>query len=296
MPPGSRIAIIRLRSLGDCVLTTPAIALLKNYRPDIEIAVVVENAWEAVFDGNPDLAAVLPPSAMAVRLFGPDLCLNLHGGTRSLSLTVRSGARYRAGFAHFRFSWLYNLRIPTAQEIFGVNRKVHTAEHLASAVFWLGVAPGDIPAARLFAAAPEPRSPYVVLHPVASEPGKTWPASCFIETARWLRARLDLDPIFIGGPADDLSPFQEFTTLAGQPLTEVKRILSGASLFVGNDSGPAHMAAAFHLPLVVLFGDSDPVIWAPWKAQAEAIAAGGALAQVSVSRVISAIERLKVAA
>ena len=63
--------------------------------------------------------------------------LNLHGGTRSLWLTLTSGARYRAGFAHHRFSFLYSQKIPTAQAILGVDRPVHTAEHLASAVFWL---------------------------------------------------------------------------------------------------------------------------------------------------------------
>ena len=41
LPHGARVAVIRLRSLGDCVLTTPALALLKEYRPDLKIAV----AW-----------------------------------------------------------------------------------------------------------------------------------------------------------------------------------------------------------------------------------------------------------
>lgn len=296
LPSGSRIAVIRLRSLGDCVLTTPALALLKNHRPDLEIAVVVEDVWEPVFEDNPDVSATLPPSAMAIRLFGPDLCLNLHGGTRSLVLSIRSGARFRAGFAHFRSSWLYNQRIPTAQQILGVNRKVHTVEHLASAVFWLGVPPGAIPAARLFAAEPEPRAAYAVIHPFASESGKTWPAGHFVETARWLRRHLSLDSIVIGGPGDDFSSFQEFTTIRGRPLAEVKRLLRGASLFVGNDSGPAHMAAAFQLPMVVLFGTSDPVIWAPWRTQAEVISCSGALPEVPVVRVTGAIERLKVAA
>lgn len=296
LQPGSRITILRLRSLGDCVLTTPAIALLKAARPDVDVAVVVENVWEPVFEGNPDVAMTLPPSAMAIRMFGPDLCLNLHGGTRSLALTVRSGARFRAGFAHFRASWVYNVRIPTAQEVLGVDRKVHTAEHLASAVFHLGVPPAPIPRARLFAAEPEARAPYAVFHPVASEPAKTWPRERFVETARWVRKTLGLDPVFIGGPTDDLSAFQEFGTFGGRPLEEVKRLLRGASLFVGNDSGPAHMAAAFDRPLVVLFGNSDPVTWAPWQARAEAITAGNALSELPVADVTRAIERLKVSA
>ncbi|MCX6620104.1 MAG: glycosyltransferase family 9 protein [Acidobacteria bacterium] len=294
--PGSRIAVIRLRSLGDCVLTTPALALLKTARPDLEIAVVVEEAWEPVFEGNPDVAIALPPSAMAIRLFGPDLCLNLHENTRSLALTVRSGARYRAGFQHSRASWLYNVRIPPAQQILGVDRKLHTAEQFASAMFHLGVPPAPIPATRLFAAAPEPRSPYAVIHPLASEPGRTWPAGRFLEAARWIRHSLALEPLFLGGPAGDLSPFDEFTTFRGQPLEAVKRLLRGASLFLGNAGGPAHLAAAFRIPLVVLFGTSDPLIRAPWSAPSEVLTAGDALSELPVSLVINAMERLKAAA
>ena len=80
-----------------------------------------------------------------------DLVLNLHGGTRSMVLTALSRAKFRAGFAHHRYSFVYSHKIPTAQEILGVSRRVHTAEHLASAMFWLGVPQQEIPRAKLFA-------------------------------------------------------------------------------------------------------------------------------------------------
>src|SRR5712692_7616200 len=129
--PGSRIDVIRLRSLGDCVLTTPALALLKAHRPDFKITLVVEPRFAAVFEGNPDVDECRAGAARA------DLALNLHGGTRSMMLTMASRAKFRAGFTHHRYSFLYSTRIPAAQEILGVSRPVHTAEHLASAVFFL---------------------------------------------------------------------------------------------------------------------------------------------------------------
>ena len=115
--PGSRIAIVRLRSLGDCVLTTPAIALLKQYRPDLSIAVVVEDRFSPVFEHNPAVDAILTPTAAAVLRWGPVLTLNLHGGSTSSQLTFASRARWRAGFEHFRFRALYNVPIPRAQKI-----------------------------------------------------------------------------------------------------------------------------------------------------------------------------------
>src|SRR5690242_11314776 len=111
---GARIAIVRLRSLGDCVLTTPAIHLLKSARPDLSIAVVVENAFAPVFEGNPDIERILSPGTADVARWHPELVLNLHGGTRSVQLTLAARARLRAGFRHFRFSALYNVRIPRA--------------------------------------------------------------------------------------------------------------------------------------------------------------------------------------
>jgi ADP-heptose:LPS heptosyltransferase len=258
------------------------------------VAVVVEAPFTAVFEGNPDLTALLPPKARLLARWRPQLCLNLHGGLRSLRLTALSGAPIRAGFAHFRFSSLYHLRIPRAQEILGVERKVHTAEHLASAVFYLGVGLSEIPPARLFVDRPGPPPPgdYAVIHPLASAPNKTWPAEKFLAVAR----QLNLETFFIAGPGEDLSPFREFCTLAGAPLSQVKSLLSRAALFIGNDSGPAHLAAAFQVPSVVIFGASDPEIWGPWKASAQVIVARGSIQEVSVREVLAAVERLRVAA
>src|ERR1700733_7423944 len=88
LPAGARVAVIRLRSLGDCVLTTPAISLLKQARPDLRIAMVVEDAFAAVFAGNPGLESILPPKPSEISRWRPDLTLNLHGGVTSFRLTI----------------------------------------------------------------------------------------------------------------------------------------------------------------------------------------------------------------
>jgi ADP-heptose:LPS heptosyltransferase len=291
LAPGARVGVVRLRSLGDCVLTTPALAILKTARPDLEVAVVVEDRFAAVFDG---IAETLAPGKL--RRWHPELCLNLHGGTRSMRMTAVSGARFRAGFAHHRYSSIYNVLIPTAQEILGVERKVHTAEHLASAMFFLGVPPGEIPPARLTAAEPaaDPGR-YAVLHALASTSRKTWPAERFRDIAEQL-VDARIQPVFIAGPREDVTGFRAFNTVVGAPLSEVKTLISRASLFVGNDSGPAHMAAAFGVRSVVIFADSDPEIWGPWKSPAQVLLARDGMAQLKVEDVMNAIARLKVAA
>ena len=290
---GSRVAVIRLRSLGDCVLTTPALAILKQGRPDLQVSVVVEDRFAAVFEDNPDIQAILPPTVKSVARWRPDLCVNLYGGTRSMLLTAGSAARMRAGFAHFRGAGIYNLRIPTAQEILGVNRKVHTAEHLASAMFFLGAAVQTIPRAKLFAARRKPQSPYAVIHAVASGPDKTWAPEKFLVVARHLRDQ-GLESFFIAGPGEDLSAFEEFQCVIGAPLSETKSLLQSASLFVGNDSGPAHMAAAFGVPVVVLYGSSDPVVWAPWQVESRVFTAPDSISRIEAIQVMEAADELRV--
>jgi ADP-heptose:LPS heptosyltransferase len=292
LPQNARVLVLRLRSLGDCVLTTPALRLLKQRRADLRIAVAVEDRFRDVFTGNPDIEAIIRPEARAVVAWRPWVTINFHGGPTSLRLTLLSLARLRAGFAHFPHNWAYNLRIPRAQQILGVERKVHTAEHLASAMFWLGVPPAEIPRAALYAPPPSVRSPYAVIHPFASAASKAWPAERFLAVAR----ECGLAPVFIGGPGDDFSPFRDFECQAGASLKQVMSLISGAALFAGNDSGPAHIAAAFGRPLVVLYGTSDPVVWAPWRTAAETLVANGPVDAIPTQDVLDAIRRLKVCA
>jgi ADP-heptose:LPS heptosyltransferase len=285
LPRASRVAIVRLRSLGDCVLTTPALDILKRSRPDLHLAVVVEDRFRALFEDNPDLDQILPPHAGVLRRWRPRLCVNFHGGSRSAWMSALSGAEHRAGFGHFRHRWVYNAHIPRAQEILGEERTVHTAEHLASAMFWLGADRGEIPRARLWVAGRQTDGrpgglPYAVIHPVAATPDKTWRADGFLAVAGRL-TEMGLQSVFIGASSDHLAPFAAYRTMAGAPLSEIKALLSRAALFVGNDSGPAHMAAAFGLPVVVIFGNSNPAIWGPWRTAGEVVSAPGGIGQVT---------------
>lgn len=292
LPPQSRVVIIRLRSLGDCVLTTPAIQLLKKTRPDLEIAVAVEPQFEPVFAGNLAVAHILGPTWQEARAWKPTLCVNLHGGSRSQWMTALSGAKWRAGFAHHKVTLAYNVKIPRAQRVLGVNRTVHTAEHLASAVFQLGVPFQPIPRASIYAAPSPIEGRYGVIHPFASAPDKRWPADRFCELARYLQL-WNIQPVFIAGPADDVTYFRQHEVVQTS-LANAIAVISKATVFVGNDSGPAHVAAGFGVPSVVLFGNSNPAIWGPWETESEIVVAPDGINQVSVSRVIAALERLRI--
>jgi heptosyltransferase III len=298
LAPGSRVAVIRLRSLGDCVLTTPALHLLKQARPDLQIGVAVEDRFAAVFENNPDVTRILAPRAREIRDFTPVLCLNLHGGTRSARLTLLSGSRFRAGFDIFRPGWIYNTPIPTAQEVLGVERRVHTAEHIASAMFYLGVPITSVPRAQLSPSAERsgcaPEGRFAVIHPFAATHEKAWPSDSFLELARYLERNLGFQVVFIGGPEDDPAKFRQWRAVTGAPLGETIRLIRDAAFFAGNDSGPAHIAAAFGIPQLIFFGPSDSEVWAPWQTPSEILKADGPIRSISIDQAVGALERLRV--
>jgi lipopolysaccharide heptosyltransferase III len=76
----------------------------------------------------------------------------------------------------------------------------------------------------------------------------------------------------------------------------VKRVMRGAALFIGNDSGPAHIAAAFGVPVVALFGPSNPATWAPWRTESEVLTSESAIDAITLDRVIHAAESIAVKA
>lgn len=129
---------------------------------------------------------------------------------------------------------------------------------------------------------------------MASAPDKIWPHSNFLALADHIERSLGLEPIFISGPGENLDAFQRFTSKAGASLEEIKSLLAGATLFVGNDSGPAHMAAALGLPVVVFFGSSDPHIWRPWHTESMVLTGPQGIQSIGIPEALQAIETLRV--
>jgi heptosyltransferase-3 len=66
----------------------------------------------------------------------------------------------------------------------------------------------------------------------------------------------------------------ELPVLSGLPLSELAALMKGASLYIGNDSGPMHVAAAVGTPVVGIFGSSDPQRWHPWGVEHRTLWAG----------------------
>jgi len=304
LPEGARVLIVRLRSLGDTLLLTPALRALKAWRPDLRLTVLLYDRFAPVLEGNPDadevvafnaagMRSALALAGVAARLRRQRFaaCFNLHGGTLSALLTRASGARHRISFEHFRFGFLYTGRSPHPRTLLGHNQ-LHTVEAQIALFYAAGLPQGEIPPTRIFpqeaarktvqrllrAREIDPGSGYAVLHPVANFYTKEWPFDRYAELARLLEEKHGLAPVFISGPGEGnrldavarhcRKPLVRFDSLT---LPQLAALIEGARLLVGNDSGPAHVAAALGRPTVVLFGSSNASLWHPWRTQHEIV-------------------------
>ncbi|HAF15111.1 MAG TPA: putative lipopolysaccharide heptosyltransferase III [Blastocatellia bacterium] len=287
-----RVLVIRLRSIGDTVLSTPSLFALKRFLPHAEIDILLEDWVAPVLDGYPHVDNVItmarrsPASrarvARQLRANRYDVVYNLHGGTTATLLARATGARHRIGYASYQYAGLHNHLSPSSALLWGRD-KTHSVEQQLALLGWTGVPVSDRPptelavtkdaaaavAAELRTAGLEDR-PLGVIHPAAAFATKQWAADNFGSIAEEL-ARRGLAVVVIttakeAGLVDAVKQNASAPVLGLTDLTlpEVTALLARARLFVGNDSGIAHIAAAVQAPAVVIFGSSNVAHWRPW--------------------------------
>jgi ADP-heptose:LPS heptosyltransferase len=266
--PQARILLIRLRSMGDCLLLTSPVRALKEQFPGFRISVLVEARFADCFDGNPDIDEILPirRKSDAMRLLRRrfDLILNLHGGPTSLMYAMMARGPH-LGFEQFQYSRLYRGILPPPDPT------IHSVEATMNAFRWMGVRRSDAPPLRYEARATlaKPGTPYVVLHPGSVMETKRWETGRFAQLARSLQD-LGLSTVLTCGPGEE-SIVAEVARdvpsprlVLGLRIPELAELIRGAKLYAGNDSGPMHLAAAVGTPIVALWGSSDSRRWRPW--------------------------------
>ncbi len=296
-----RVLVVRLRSIGDTVLSTPSLFALKRFLPHASIDILLEDWVAPVLDGYPHVDEVITLErksfasrarvARQLRANRYDVVYNLHGGTTATLLTRATGARHRVGYESYQYARLHNHLSPASSFLWGQD-KTHSVEQQLALLGWTGVPVSDRPPTSLAVTESANASiqsrlqasglidaKFVVIHPAAAFQTKQWAAENFGRVAEAMSAQ-GLAIVVITTPneksiADELNrsvavPTVTFTDLA---LPEITALLSRARLFVGNDSGIAHMAAAMRTPLVVIFGSSNRAHWRPWVSGASRTAA-----------------------
>jgi ADP-heptose:LPS heptosyltransferase len=294
-----RVLVVRLRSIGDTVLLTPSLFALRRFLPNTQIDILLEDWVAPVLTGSDlvdgviaiarDSSTARARTARQLRASSYDVVYNLHGGTTATLLTRATGAKHRVGFAHYQYARLHNHVAPSSLKIWQ-RPSLHSVEQQLALIGWTGVPVTDRPSSRLAVTEDSLLSlseklraagfdgfsagkSFVVIHPSAAFDTKQWATENFARVAEELTAR-GLAPIAIVSPKDGevieaLAKQSSVRVIGLSELTlpEVTALASRARLFVGNDSGIAHIAAAAGAPCLVIFGSSNVVHWRPWATQ-----------------------------
>lgn len=281
-----RVLVIRLRSIGDTVLATPVLSTLRRELPQAEIDIALEE-WVAPllegFEGvgiqgiGADAAARLRAAARLKKRHY-DAVINLHGGSTSSTLAAATLAKYRLGFSHYRFPRTYTHLYDSPADLWGT-AELHSVEQQLALIGLAGIEvdrsePTTLPVSAEAEAAVASRvaakGPLALLHPAAAYETKQWPAANFARVAEHL-ASSEFQIAAVAAPSERnvLEAVRQAASCAIQAfddltLPEVTALARRADVFVGNDSGIAHIAAAVGTPSVVIFGSSNRVHWRPW--------------------------------
>jgi lipopolysaccharide heptosyltransferase II len=289
-----KVLVVRLRSIGDTVLATPSLIALRRFLPDAQIDILLEDWVAPLLDGFDAVDNVLSVSkdakdrlklARRLRREKYDVAFNLHGGTTATFFVRAAGAQHRVGYKNYQYSFLYNHLLNSASD-FWQKEKTHSAEQQLALLGSVGVPVADRPKTELAVTdealhsvtekinpkseIPNPKSQIALVHPAAAFATKQWATENFARTAEFLAEKgLLTVAVATKKEREVLKRLEKLSkvpvlTFEDLSLPEITALASRAEIFVGNDSGIAHIAAAVNTPGVVIFGSSNREHWHPW--------------------------------
>jgi ADP-heptose:LPS heptosyltransferase len=284
-----KISTLHLNQIGDLLFSLPLLKSIRDHCTDASIHCVVRPALEGLLRDSPFVDRILlrhgtlPSTCELIKkLRGQhyDLLISLARSQECLLLAGLSGAGVRAGFA--RFPWDRGL---TVKEVIQGHNSWYNNAHLLRRLdipitqnSYVGLLCVNDPAVR--AGLPEH---YAVISPGASRRrlAKAWDELKFGELIARLAGEYGLTCVLVGGQdtrgcTGAIASFAEGFRKGGQEqlkdlagtidLRELCGVLKGAEIFVGIDSGVMHMASALDIPVVGLFGPTDPFYTGPQNA------------------------------
>lgn len=289
VPTRGRFLVRLPNFLGDVLFCTPSLKALRRERPGLSLTALVKPGVQGVVKAMPFFEKVLVlrgtgpvetlAEARALRREAFDGVLVFPKGFREALLPALARIPLRVGLATDGRSRFLTHPVPFGR----AEWHLHHVEQFARVLGPLGV--GLQGEGLFFPVSAEDRRraqdllrshgvfrPYVVLHPGASKPARAWKEEGFAAAAQGLRAR-GAAVILTGSPQEGglcrriAAAVPGTVDLSGRtPVPVLAALLEGAALFLGNDSGPMHLAAAVDTPIVAVFGPGSPSKTRPWTA------------------------------
>ena len=264
-----RRLLIRPGAIGDSILSLPALECLRSdytevwVRSEVAPLVLFADRVRSIASTGLDrmgLDGVDPPPELLALLRSFDSIVSWYGSNRE---------EFRTQMAQLGVPIRFLDALPPAGE------RVHAADFFLEQAGCTGVAIPRI----LYP--PVPAGDFAVIHPFSGSSRKNWP----LERYRELAQRLEMPVRWCAGPEEQLDQAVRIDN-----LHELASWLSTARLYIGNDSGITHLAAGIGVPVVAIFGPTDPAVWAPRSERVRVVS--GNLNDISVDQVFEACGNL----
>jgi heptosyltransferase-2 len=283
-----KILFIRLRLLGDIVLTMPAVQLYRAKYPESEIYYLAEERFQEAAEIIPGIKKVIAvPDRMGIKdimrfrnkikKLGISTVVDFHSGPRSALLTFLSGAKNRIGYRTPNRNWAYNRLVPRKSE----NINAHSVENQVRLLTPLGIDVKEIQPYPEINIKDEDISDNIrkiskldkkiVIHIGAKKIYRDWGIENFSSLIKLLSQ--DKYHIFLigkGGEEEkrgkylkDLFDVHDFTGKLS--VREILFLIANSNVYFGADSGPLHLASLTKTPIVGLYGPNIPDISGPYR-------------------------------
>ena len=296
-----KIKKIMIRStnwIGDAVMTTPAMGVLRSFFPTAEIVVVANPLVAELFSPHPDCNRVIIYDkkgqhrgirgrlqfCLELRQEHFDLTILFQNAMEAAIISWLAGIPRRAGYATDGRGVLLNEQVPIGNP----ERRLHHTDYYINLLSSLGIAAAKTPL-RLFTTGDEllwaqeklaQNGSWTTINPGASYgSAKRWIPERFAAVADRLNEKYQQNIVLIGGPGErdigrdieKMMTHQPLNLIGKTTVREMMAILASCSLVITNDSGPMHVAAALDTPLVAIFGPTDYTTTSPMTTKAKLI-------------------------
>jgi len=294
-----KILVLRYRFIGDTILTVPFLRNLRRGRPDAVIHLVLAPVSGDVLKGIPYVDRILfwDPDTIHADCLGTHKSLKdkwqfikelrdigyskVYILKRSFSSAIMgclTGAQKRIGFDTEMRGFLLTNRVSYKSGLHEVQNFLNCLRVDGISIeddyleVWIDRNERDEAAGFLKGQGCNPGEPFIAIHPFSAVLERGWPLERFIELANSLYRERGCPILWLGGRGDKVWEDRISAGYKGRIIMAIGRtdirqtmaLLSFCTLFVGNDSGIMHIAAALKVPLVAIFGPQSVEKFGPW--------------------------------
>ncbi|MCL5019680.1 MAG: glycosyltransferase family 9 protein [Patescibacteria group bacterium] len=286
-PDLKRILIVQFRQIGDVLLSTPFIRIIRQNFPDCRIDFLTEPGPAQIIEGNPNITDIVlfrhrTDHFRAMQFYQSlikrryDLVFDLQGTTGTALATFFSRAKYRVGYNVRGRRWSYTIQVqPSKEERYtALNRLALLKEVGITDESWtldLFLQPEDRESAESFINSLQWKDEFVVaVSPTSRRQTRCWVPERFIATSKMMIEKYRAKVLLLWGPgekeyvanmADAIGP--DAVLIPPTSLRQMAAFIAKAQVLITNNNGQKHLATALGVPTVTIYGSSSDIAWNP---------------------------------